>query len=251
MHEHDNLEWIHGNINDALQLLSAISYQTVSVSWRWSKGKLDQTASLYKNSHCPRQWEEPSACSNPLSDITSEEHLKILLRILYTNFKITSLIHLWEYTIYVSCKGTYACAWLRRLTCGDWVDMVANVDSSDCRCRCVGKIIARDLRLVASRLYNTGVTRPWTRHVQPCRYMFIQIDTISIRTPDGRRNFRQSNPRFQWVALNPHLWRCFSLHDFCRYQWWTSLVSCCRIATFWRVFQRTTLDRHRQVVSYS
>jgi len=34
----------------------------------------------------------------------------------------------------------------------DWM-MVAPVDSSDCRCRCIGKIIARDLRLVASRLY--------------------------------------------------------------------------------------------------
>jgi len=52
----------------------------------------------------------------------------------------------------------------------EWI-MVAHVDSSDCRCRCIGKIIARDLRLVASRLYKTGVTRPWTRHVQRCRYI--------------------------------------------------------------------------------
>jgi len=52
----------------------------------------------------------------------------------------------------------------------DWI-MVAHVDSSDCRCRCIGTIIARDLRLVASRLYKTGVTRPWTRHVQPCHYI--------------------------------------------------------------------------------
>jgi len=29
------------------------------------------------------------------------------------------------------------------------------------------KIIAKDLRLVASRLYQTGVTRPWTGHVSP------------------------------------------------------------------------------------
>jgi len=36
-----------------------------------------------------------------------------------------------------------------------WI-MVAHVDSSDCRCRCIGKIIARDFRLVASRLYKTG-----------------------------------------------------------------------------------------------
>jgi len=47
--------------------------------------------------------------------------------------------------------------------------MVAHVDSSDCKCRCIGKIIARDLKLVASRLYEMRVTRPWTRHV-PCHY---------------------------------------------------------------------------------
>jgi len=41
----------------------------------------------------------------------------------------------------------------------EWM-MVSHVDSSDCRCRCIGKIIAKDLRLVASRLYQTGVARP-------------------------------------------------------------------------------------------
>jgi hypothetical protein len=42
-------------------------------------------------------------------------------------------------------------------------DTVANVDASDSRCRCIGKIIARDLRLVASRLYRMAITRPGSR----------------------------------------------------------------------------------------
>jgi len=55
-----------------------------------------------KYSHCPRQWKEPSSSRNPQSDITSEEHLIILLKILSTNyFKITSLFHLGEYTVYL------------------------------------------------------------------------------------------------------------------------------------------------------
>ena len=35
--------------------------------------------------------------------------------------------------------------------------------ASDSMCRCIGKIIARDLRLVASRLYRTAVTRSGSR----------------------------------------------------------------------------------------
>jgi hypothetical protein len=34
--------------------------------------------------------------------------------------------------------------------------------------------MARDLRLVASRLYKAGITRPWTRHVQPCHYKVLE-----------------------------------------------------------------------------
>jgi len=37
------------------------------------------------------------------------------------------------------------------------------VDASDSMCRCIGKIIARYLRLVASRLYRMAVTRPGSR----------------------------------------------------------------------------------------
>jgi len=35
--------------------------------------------------------------------------------------------------------------------------------ASDSRARCIGEIIARDLRLVASRLYRMAVTRPGSR----------------------------------------------------------------------------------------
>ena len=38
--------------------------------------------------------------------------------------------------------------------------MVSNVDSSNSKYRCIGRIIARDLSLVASRLYRMAVTRP-------------------------------------------------------------------------------------------
>jgi hypothetical protein len=52
------------------------------------------------SSHRPRWWEEPSLSSNPQSDITREEHLKILFRTLSTLFKITSLYSLREYALY-------------------------------------------------------------------------------------------------------------------------------------------------------
>jgi len=69
------------------------------------------------------------------------------------------------------CKGVYARVRLCKGLDSNCRVTVAHVDSSDFRGRCVGKIIARDLRLVASRLYKKGVTRPWTRHVQPCHYI--------------------------------------------------------------------------------
>jgi len=100
-HEHHNLEGIRGTINESLKMNSAISYPANYVPWQWLEGKLDLQARLYKDSHCPRQWEEQSSSSNPQSVITSEEHLEILLRILSTkNFNITSLLHLREYSLY-------------------------------------------------------------------------------------------------------------------------------------------------------
>jgi hypothetical protein len=43
---------------------------------------------------------------------------------------------------------------------GNYWNTVAKVNASDIRCRCIDKIIARDLTLVASRRYKTAVTRP-------------------------------------------------------------------------------------------
>ena len=51
-------------------------------------------------------------------------------------------------------------------------ETIANVDTSDSRCWYIGKIITRDLRLVASRLYWMAVTRPCTT----CRlYMMLKL----------------------------------------------------------------------------
>jgi len=62
-----------------------------------------------------------------------------------------------------SCKGTYASVRPHLHTCGNYRKTVANVDASDSRCRCICKIITRDLRLVASRLYRMAVTWPGSR----------------------------------------------------------------------------------------
>ena len=101
---------------------------------------------IIKSSHRPQRWKEPSSSSNPQSDITSEEHLKILLRILSTkSLIITSLFHQCEYSVYV----------------------------------------------------------------------FVQIDTISIRTQSGRRNYRRSKYNSSESGIQPTsavLFRYTSLH---------------------------------------
>jgi hypothetical protein len=61
------------------------------------------------------------------------------------------------------CKGPYACVRPHRYMYGIYWNTVANVDASDSRCICICKNIARDLRLVASRLYRMAVTRPGSR----------------------------------------------------------------------------------------
>jgi len=61
------------------------------------------------------------------------------------------------------CKGTYACVRAHQYTYGKHWNMVANVDASDSSCMWIGKSINRDLRLVASPLSRTAVTRPGSR----------------------------------------------------------------------------------------
>jgi len=69
-------------------------------------------APIIKSSRRPRRWKEPSSSNKPQSDITSEEHLKILLKILSTKtFTITSLNHLREFALYVFVETN--CFWIR------------------------------------------------------------------------------------------------------------------------------------------
>jgi len=56
------------------------------------------------------------------------------------------------------CQGSYACALPHRHTCGNYSNTIGNVDASEIRRRCICKIVARDLRLVTSRLYRMAVT---------------------------------------------------------------------------------------------
>ena len=79
----------------------------------------------------------------------------------------------------IQCKSTYICARLCRVTYGNWEDMVQKVDWSDYRCTCIGKKIAGDPRIVASRLYKHCITQPSTRHV-PCRDI---ITFVKCRPP--------------------------------------------------------------------
>jgi len=56
---------------------------------------------IIQGSHCPWQCEEPSCSSNPQSDITSEEHLTILLRFLSTIPNCLVISTLWIRTRWV------------------------------------------------------------------------------------------------------------------------------------------------------
>lgn len=109
------------------------------------------------------------------------------------------------------CNGSYTRAQLSTLMCGNWVAMVANVDSSYSRCWYEGKIITRDPRLVLSWIYEMGVTQPWTPHLQPCCYI---IPCFRCRPP-GLQNLVQevekkemerkhSNNHFKYTIVSIH-----------------------------------------------
>jgi len=68
------------------------------------------------------------------------------------------------------------------------------VDSSDSKYRCIGKIIARDLSLVASRLYRMAVTRPGVT----CRRYIIPLFR---RRPPGLHNRTREKERKGKKAL--------------------------------------------------
>jgi hypothetical protein len=56
---------------------------------------------IIKSSHRPRRWKEPSSSSIPLSDITSKEHLKILLRNLSTIQNYFPIVSGWIPSVWV------------------------------------------------------------------------------------------------------------------------------------------------------
>jgi len=95
-----------------------------------------------------------------------------------------------------SCNGTYACVWDDRYTYCNDRNTVANVDASDSRCRCIAKIIARDLSLVASRLYRKAVTRPRVT----CRHYSIPL--FRRRPPGLHKPYKRNGKERK--ALNNH-----------------------------------------------
>ena len=137
---------------------------------------------IVTSSHCPRRWEQPCSSSNPQSDITSDKHFKILLRILSNYSKITSLLHLREYAL----------------------------------------------------------------------YEFVETNTFSIHTPEGRRNCRRSNLIVQQAWFIPHLPRSFILDHYWLGWIGGEPVHHFRSVVLQRVARRSTLDgRGRVVSSYS
>jgi len=92
-------------------------------------------------------------------------------------------------------KGTYARVRPHRYTYGIYWNTVANVDASDSRCRCRGKIIARDQRLVACRLYRMAVTRPGSGAavtVSPSLDADLLGCINRIRDKEGKESIKQS-----------------------------------------------------------
>jgi hypothetical protein len=108
MRGHDNQrELVAAKTEDT----SEIRYQAKLSGLVVSSGQTWASEKTIKYSGRPRRLKEPSSSSNPQSDITSEEHLKILLRILpKTTFTITSLLHTSEFQMYIyleTIKETY------------------------------------------------------------------------------------------------------------------------------------------------
>jgi hypothetical protein len=134
---------------------------------------------IINSSHRPRWWEEPSSSSNPPSDISSEEHFNILVRILFPIYKITSLLSLREYTL----------------------------------------------------------------------YEFVETNTFSLRTPEGRRNIRWSYCLVQRAVIYPHVLSTFILGHYRRGWICGAQVHHYWCISLWRVVWRVTLDRQGTVVS--
>jgi hypothetical protein len=99
MHEHDNLRGTRGDNRAGIP--RTLSSNTVVIVMGVA-AKLEPAKDYKRLALSPRQWEEPSSRAIHSQTITSEEHLKILLRFLpKTTFKITSLLLTSDFVIYV------------------------------------------------------------------------------------------------------------------------------------------------------
>jgi len=87
--------------------------------------------------------------------------------------------------------------------------MVGNVDSSDCKYRCVGKNITRDLSLVASRLSRMAVPPPQSRVAVTPRCRVEKVDaslTLISRMRQGACSCSFSHERLtiygKWMSTS-------------------------------------------------
>jgi len=86
VHEHCNLEGLCGYFNVRFPEMGSVFRDQLSgnyaVKVRWSRGVLSLGLG-YIELTLLWHWEEPSSSSSPQSDISSEQHLQIILRILF------------------------------------------------------------------------------------------------------------------------------------------------------------------------
>jgi len=93
-------------------------------------------------------------------------------------------------------KGIYVCIRPHRYMYRNYRNTVANMDESDSMCRYIGKIIARDLRFVASGLYKMAITRPRVM----CRHYIVTL--VRCRPPGLYKPYKRREKESN--ALNNH-----------------------------------------------
>jgi len=98
-------------------------------------------------------------------------------------------------------------------------------------------------------LQTTFKFTSWVHLREYSIYVFVQIDTLSIRTLMGGRNYQWSNTILQRAAFNPDLLRTFPLRHDTRYRIPSAPVHHSRVVTLRRVQRRATLDRWGRLVS--
>jgi hypothetical protein len=104
-----------------------------------------------------------------------------------------------------------------RHRCGNYRNTVANMDASDSRCRCIGKNIARNLRLVVSRLNGNAITQP---RVTCLRYT-CNIPVVYISSNVTNSYLPVKGISIVYRRIFPHLsptgtTSCCQLRGFCR-----------------------------------